>query len=103
MGGVPDCASRRERMRGGVPMYAGESLQARRFAPLDLTQAGLALRMISALGARILGDVAFDLSVLDRPAVRIGEGAPRFSLRLRTPRAVRAALLLRERAIGEAY
>jgi cyclopropane-fatty-acyl-phospholipid synthase len=70
---------------------------------VEAAQGWLVEQMMAALSARIGGGVAFTLEVMDRPALRFGDGAPRFTLGLRTPRAVRAAIVLDESALGEAY
>lgn len=71
--------------------------------PMPEVAAGLAERLLSRVGARTGSGVAFDLKVLDRAPVRVGEGPPRFAIEVRTQRALGAVLRLSESAIGEAY
>jgi cyclopropane-fatty-acyl-phospholipid synthase len=72
-------------------------------APMSEAAAALAERLLSRAGARTGSGLAFDLRVLDRAPVLVGEGLPTFAIEVRTPRAVRAVLRLSESAIGEAY
>ena len=94
--------SRRRRLSTTSPHRAGAGHGGHE-TTATAAQAWFVERLLAGLSARLGGEVAFSLTVLERPPLRFGEGAPRFSLALRTPRAVRAAMFLDEGAIGEAY
>lgn len=59
--------------------------------------------LLTTLTGDLGGEFCFVLRIRERPAVTLGRGAPRFTVLLRTDRAVRAVLRLSESAIGEAY